>query len=264
MTFLTNHQQNVSFYLYLTKSFDRHIKSEFFSLRHVIAVISQQNFQQTTVDTITINKTSTSFVFVFESWLKKTFAFFSSALRQRDCQIWMRSSFFVKNVVSINLLLSFDRWKKLSLLNSFVDFLLLLLHYFLFSLVIIFCFVSIVTSFAKSCRACNHQQSRLQKTFENYYYVISKSFAKNFQRSKNFSKHFNKLTLSKIVVALTFQLKNYLHVEHQLYLNEFIDEIRRSIQRVTINRLRSFVVKSINKKIKINSFFYRHIFSSDH
>ena len=62
------------------------------------------------------------------------------------------------------------------------------------------------------------------------------------------------MTLSKIVVVLTFQLKNYLHVEHQSYLNEFIDEIRRFIQRIIINRLRFFVVKLINKEIKINSF----------
>ena len=128
------------------------LNNEFFSTSFV-NLITQQTFFSSIDYNIRQQSTSSIFESSFhcQYWLKKIFAYFSLILRHtRNCQIWMKSSFFVKNVVNINLFLSFDRWKKISFLNSFVDFLFLFLYHFLFSFVIIYRFVFVVISFAKN------------------------------------------------------------------------------------------------------------------
>ena len=102
---------------------------------------------------------------------------------------------------------------------------------------------------------CNHQQVVCKKCSSIIITLSTNRLQKIFESKKNFDRHFNKLILSKIVVVLTFQLKNYFHAKHQSYLNKFIDEIRRFIQRIIINRLRFLSSNQLIKRSKSTHFF---------
>ena len=60
-------------------------------------------------------------------------------------------------------------------------------------------------------------------------------------------------------IILTFQFDEYIHASQNSHLNEFNNHIKKSIQLMITNRLRSTVAKSTNRNVKdiiYSLFFY--------
>ena len=98
--------------------------------------------------------------------------------------------------------------------------------------------------------------------------IITNRLQQAFDTEKSFADIFNKLTfffssiLSKAIVILIFQLDEYVHVSQNSHLKKFNNHIKESIQLIVINRLRSTIVRSINKNIKDDIYSLSFYFSN--